>query len=127
MRFLRPKRVLIVDDNENLVFFIKKILEASGFSVFSTTQGQGAVDLAISSKPDVILLDILIPDKGGAEIEKYLKEVPLTRNIPIVYMTALVSKEDEDLSRQSDQRRLLLSKPVTKERLLEIIRLALKR
>ncbi|MFC1514414.1 response regulator [Candidatus Omnitrophota bacterium] len=123
----KKRKILIIDDNENLVFFLKKILEHEHFSVFSTTHGQGAVELAVSSKPDVILLDIMIPDKGGAEIEKILKELPLTRHIPIVYMTALVSKEDEELSRQPDQHRLLLSKPVTKERLVETIRLALKR
>jgi len=125
--FLRHKRVLIIEDNEDLVLFLKRILEMAHYVVFSTTRGKGSVDLAMNKKPDVIILDIMLPDMGGEEIERLLKEEPTTRDIPIVYMTALVSKEDEELAEASGQSRLLLSKPVTTKRLLKAIDLALSR
>ncbi|MBN2120167.1 MAG: response regulator [Candidatus Omnitrophica bacterium] len=120
----KKKKILIIEDNEDLVIFLKKILESEGYTVFSVTRGEGAIDLAIANKPDVILLDILLPDIPGAEVERLLKEAPPTRNIPIVYMTALVSREDEENSKRPESTRLLLAKPVTKDRLLQAIRSA---
>ena len=125
--FWRHRKILIIEDNEDLVIFLKRILESVNYVVFSTTRGKGAVDLAIDKKPDVVILDIVLPDIGGEEVERLLKEEPTTRNIPIIYMTALVSREDEELAESSDQPRLLLSKPVTTKRLLKAIDLALSR
>ena len=123
MLFARaPKKILIIDDNKDLLTFIGKILEGEKYVVFSTSQGKGAVDLARGVKPDLILLDILLPDMDGGEIERVLKIDPATRDIPIVYMTALVSREDEEITRTSKNKRRLLAKPVTKERLIETIK-----
>jgi CheY-like chemotaxis protein len=123
MLFARaPKKILIIDDNKDLLTFISKILEGENYVVFSTSEGKGAVDLARAVKPNLILLDILMPDMDGGEIERVLKIDPATRDIPIVYMTALVSREDEEVTRSQRNKRRLLAKPVTKERLIETIK-----
>ena len=127
MVFWRAKRILIIEDNKDLVLFVAKILESAHFTVFSLFHGAGAVDMAVSKKPDVIILDMMLPDIGGGEIEGLLKQDPATRKIPIIFMTALVSKEDEESAISQANSRLLLSKPVTKERLLKLIHIALSR
>ena len=125
--FWRPKKILIIEDNADLVNFIKRILEASHFVVFSSTTGKGAVDLAVEKRPDVIILDIMIPDMSGQEIEGLLREEPITRNTPVIYMTALVSREEEEQAKSAPEGRILLSKPVTSARLLSAIDLAFSR
>ena len=116
----RHKRILIVDDNKDLLTVLSKILEGANYDVFSTTQGSQAVDLARAVRPDAIILDIIIPDLGGDEIERVLKIDSSTRNIPIIYMTALASSLDEENSHKPGKRRLL-AKPVSRQRLLEAI------
>ena len=117
----RHKKILIVDDNQDLLTLLGKILESANYDVFSTACGREAVDLARAVKPDAIILDIIIPDLGGDEIERVLKVDSSTRDIPIIYMTALASRYDEDVSRASPGRRRLLAKPVSRQRLLDAI------
>ena len=117
MFFGRKKKIFIIDDNQDLVDFLGKMLESAHYEVYSAFKGEGAVDMVSQVKPDVIILDIMLPDIGGYELERIFQTDPMTRKIPIIYMTALASKDDEDLkTRVSTGRRRLLSKPVVTSR-----------
>jgi len=71
-------------------------LTTRGYSVLTANNGNDAINLAKSEHPDLIILDIVIPDVGGAEIAEILKENLGTKNIPIIFLTGLLSKKEEE-------------------------------
>jgi len=88
-------KILIVDDEEDFCFFVHKNLTNTGkFKVYIATNGTYGLELAQSKKPDMILLDLIMPDMSGEEIAKALEDNPETENIPITFLTALVTRED---------------------------------
>lgn len=82
------KRVMIVDDEGDLLEVTGKRLEISGYSVIPLSSGARALEIARSRKPDIILLDIVMPGKNGCEICKELKADQTTRDIPIILFSA---------------------------------------
>ncbi len=88
-------KVLIVDDEENFCYLIKKNLEDTGeFRVFVATNGEDGIALARLEKPDVILLDVMMPQMHGADVAEELKRDERTKNIKIIFLTAIVRKEE---------------------------------
>ncbi|MBD3264375.1 MAG: response regulator [Candidatus Omnitrophica bacterium] len=84
------KKVLIIDDEEDLTFFVKANLEMSGdFKVLIANRAKEGIRMAAKHKPDLILLDIRIPQMDGFEILKKLKTNIKTLNIPVIMLTAL--------------------------------------
>lgn len=81
-------RILVVDDEPDVVTFLVRILEAEHFEVVTAFDGISAVDLAGAEKPDLILLDIMMPMMSGYEVCQQLKADPVTRRIPIVCLTS---------------------------------------
>ncbi len=81
-------KVLIVDDEPDIVNLIKFILERKGFETIVARDGQTAIDMAIAEKPDLILLDAVMPVVDGYEACRQLKENPATKSIPIVILSA---------------------------------------
>lgn len=116
------KRILVVDDEETVVSFLTATLQRGKYEVLSTTKGKEAVHLARQHLPDAIILDMRIPDLSGEEIFKILSGDPLTRNIPIIYFTALVTEDEEELVRGITGRMRVLSKPTTPEKVLEAVK-----
>ncbi len=87
--------VLIVDDEEDFCHLLKKNLESTGeFKVFFAHNGQDGTTLAQIEKLDVILLDVMMPDISGAEVANVLKANEKTKNIPIIFLTAIIKKEE---------------------------------
>ena len=90
------KKILLIDDEEDFCFFLKANLEITGdFDVITTTRGKEGIQLARSAKPDLILLDIAMPEMYGDEVANKLSEDPQTNNIPIIFLTALVTEHEE--------------------------------
>jgi diguanylate cyclase (GGDEF)-like protein len=90
-----PKsRILIVDDNAVNIRLLKMILEREGFEVIFTGNGLETVDLALKLSPDLILLDLLMPEVSGMEILRTLKMNNVTQGMPVVMVTARTSGED---------------------------------
>lgn len=83
-----PKKILVIDDEPELVKAITIRLKASGYEVIPAPDGQEGVDKAQEFRPDLILLDIIMPKIDGYEVCKTLKTNPKTKNIPIVIFTA---------------------------------------
>ena len=88
------KKVLIVDDERDFCFLIKDNLEITGkYKVIIATDGKNGIRAAMDHKPDLILLDIIMPVMDGFEVLKRLKEEEKTQSIPVIMLTA---KTDDD-------------------------------
>lgn len=82
------KKILVVDDDENIVEAVSLVLEDAGYAVASTTKGEQAVEKITQFHPDVILLDILMSGSDGREICKGLKNDGSTKSIPVIMIAA---------------------------------------
>ena len=88
-------RVLIVDDEEDFCYFIKNNLEDTGeFDILTANNGEQGIAAAKEASPDLILLDIIMPGISGTEVAENLLRDPQTRQIPIIFLTAVVTKEE---------------------------------
>jgi two-component system cell cycle response regulator DivK len=83
-----PKRILVVEDNKLDMRLLKDILEGSGYETLQAADGLEAIDLAFASLPNLILLDIQLPEISGLEVSRRLKGDDRSRRIPIVAVTA---------------------------------------
>ena len=83
-----PKRILIVEDNKTDVRLLKDILERSGYETYQTGDGLEAISLALTHSPDLILMDIQLPEISGLEVTRRLRGDNRSRHIPIVAVTA---------------------------------------
>jgi two-component system cell cycle response regulator DivK len=91
----KRNRILIVEDNPISLTLLKQLLKAHGYEVLGTPEGLQALDLAREEQPDLILMDIRLPDISGFEVTRLLKQDQRTKTIPIVAVTALTSPEYE--------------------------------
>jgi two-component system cell cycle response regulator DivK len=87
------KKALIIDDNENNLTLEKDLLEVAGFAVFTAENATKGIALAKSERPDIIIMDMRLPDMRGSEAAKILLLDIDTRDIPIVFVTASVLAE----------------------------------
>ena len=87
------KRALVVDDNANNLILEKDLLEVAGFEVFVAENASNAVTIARKEKPDIIIMDVRLPDIRGSEAARILRQTQETREIPIVFVTASVMAE----------------------------------
>ena len=90
------KTVLIVEDNELNMKLFHDLLEAHGYSTIGTRNGIEALDLARKHRPDLVLMDIQLPEVSGLEVTKWLKDDPQLKAIPVVAVTAFAMKGDRE-------------------------------
>ena len=88
--------VLIVDDNEKNVWLARDILRLAGFQTIEASTGSAGIALAIEHLPDVVLMDIRLPDLDGTEAVRQLKADGRTAHIPVVALTSLAMKGDRE-------------------------------
>ena len=91
-RNAKRNRILIVEDNPISLTLLKQLLKAHGYEVLGTPEGLQALDLAREEQPDLILMDIRLPDISGFEVTRLLKQDQRTKTIPIVAVTALAGQ-----------------------------------
>jgi len=96
------KTVLIVEDNELNIKLFNDLLEAHGYRTVQTRDGREAVPLAREHMPDLILMDIQLPEVSGLQVTQWLKEDASLRDIPVIAVTAFAMKGDEEKIRQAD-------------------------
>ena len=87
------KRALIVDDNGNNLMLEKDLLEVAGFEVFEAENASSGIAIARKEKPDIIIMDVRLPDMRGTEAARILRQDKETSDIPIVFVTASVMAE----------------------------------
>ena len=90
------KKALVVDDNGNNLLLEKDLLEVAGFEVFEAENASDGIAIARKEKPDVILMDVRLPDMRGSEAAKILREDKETSEIPIIFVTASVMAEGKE-------------------------------
>src|SRR5262250_734964 len=90
-----PRTVLIVEDNDLNMKLFNDLLEAHGYDTLQTKDGVEALRMARTHRPDLILMDIQLPEVSGLEVTKWLKEDDDLRSIPIIAVTAFAMKGDE--------------------------------
>ena len=87
------KKILVIDDEEAFCRAMKKALELkTDFQILTATQGVEGIQLAKTQKPDVILLDVMMPGMFGTQVAEKLSEDPVTRSIPIIFVTAVIAQ-----------------------------------
>jgi len=86
-----PKKILLIDDDPDLVNAVRMILESKNYKVAAAFGGVEGLEKAKSENPDLIVLDVMMPDKDGYTVCKELKSDPRLRRIPVILLTAVVS------------------------------------
>ena len=115
------KTVLIVEDNELNMKLFHDLLEAHGYDTLQTRNGIEALELARNHHPDLILMDIQLPEVSGLEVTKWIKEDDDLKTIPIIAVTAFAMKGDEERIRQGGCE-AYISKPISVAKFLETVR-----
>lgn len=115
------KTVLIVEDNELNMKLFHDLLDAHGYKTLQTRNGMEALELAREHHPDLILMDIQLPEVSGLEVTKWLKEDDHLREIPIVAVTAFAMKGDEERIREGGCE-AYISKPISVATFLETVK-----
>jgi len=118
-------KILVVDDTETNIRLLRALLKGAGYDVVTAACGTDALTVAASENPDLILLDIMMPDLTGYEVCQRLRSVPGTRQTPIVFLTALHEMEDhmKGMDVGGDD---VLTKPINKLELLTRVKSLLR-
>jgi two-component system, cell cycle response regulator DivK len=106
------KTVLIVEDNELNMKLFHDLLEAHGYHILQTRDGMEALQIARDHKPDLILMDIQLPEVSGLQVTKWIKQDNLLKHIPVVAVTAFAMKGDEEKIREGGCE-AYLAKPIS--------------
>ena len=115
------KTVLIVEDNELNMKLFHDLLEAQGYETLETREGLAALTLAREHKPDLILMDIQLPEISGLEVTKWLKDDESLAHIPVIAVTAFAMKGDEERIRAGGCA-AYIAKPIAVAHFLETVK-----
>ena len=115
-----PKSILIVEDNELNMKLFNDLLEANGHRTLRTKSGVEAISIARDQRPDLILMDIQLPEVSGLEVTRWIKNDEELRSIPVIAITAFAMKGDEEKIRQGGCE-AYLSKPISVAKFLETV------
>lgn len=115
------KTILIVEDNELNMKLFHDLLDAHGYQTLQTRNGMEALKLARTHHPDLVLMDIQLPEVSGLEVTKWLKDDDELRDIPVIAVTAFAMKGDEERIRDGGCE-AYISKPISVSMFLDTIR-----
>ncbi|KAA0256618.1 MAG: response regulator [Acidobacteria bacterium] len=96
----RPPSILIVDDEDDVVGLLQLVFETNGFAARTASNGKAAVAMAYEDPPDVILLDVMMPEMDGWQVLKVLKGDDRTRHIPVAMLSARAERRDKMIGLQ---------------------------
>jgi len=91
---MKKKKILLVDDETALVELLTRRLQADGFEVITAADGREGLEKAEKERPDLVLLDVMMPNMDGYEVLQSLKEMDETRDIPVIMFTVKSNAED---------------------------------
>lgn len=115
------RKILVVDDEEDVLKVLGKRLSNAGYQVITAKDGEEAIKKAWQELPDLILLDIFLPDIDGGGVAQQLKEKASTKNIPIIFLSCLYTKDDEKREGHLRGGNFFVAKPFEFNELLNII------
>jgi two-component system, cell cycle response regulator DivK len=115
------KRILIVEDNDLNMKLLHDLLEAKGYATLQTKDGREALKLARQHRPDLILMDIQLPEVSGLEVTRWIKADDDLTTIPIIAVTAFAMKGDEEKIREGGCE-AYIAKPISVTNFLQTVR-----
>jgi len=116
----KQKTILVADDEVEMLEHLVHTLKRINCRVISTTKGRDVVRIAKAEKPDLIILDVVMPDMDGGQVATALSETPQTAKIPVIFLTGILTKE-EGFDRETSGKRFVIPKPVDSADLLKKI------
>ncbi len=121
-KLLRPLRVLLVDDEPSFTRMVKLNLEETGeYEVAVVNEGAQARPTALEFNPDIILLDVVMPVVDGGDVARALRSDPILKHIPIVFVSAMVSRRESEKGFYVSGGENFIAKPVKTEQLIDAI------
>ena len=120
-------KILIVEDDSDLMALAQAILQTKGHLIMTASTGQMALDWITNSKPDLVLLDIGLPDMSGVEVCKKIKSNSATRKIPVIILTAFKNNPTKMKTTLTAPADFFLNKPVKNEDLLGAVKTMLEK
>jgi len=117
----KQKTILIIEANEMNVKIFNVLLEAHDYNILQTRNGVDGLRMARENKPDLILMDIQLPEVSGLEVTKWIKEDENLRSIPVIAVTAFAMKGDEEKIREGGCEAYIV-KPISVSYFLEAIK-----
>jgi len=127
MTEITKKQILCVDDENEMIDLIRLILTRRGFEVIGAVNGASALEIIHEIKPDLILLDLMMPEMDGWEVYQQLKSDESTQNIPVIVVTAKAQSIDRVLGLHIAKVDDYITKPFSPQKLLDSIESILDR
>ena len=113
--------ILVIDDDKDVLALMAELLDIRGYDVLTADTGLEGVQLAMSKHPDIVILDISMPEMDGGQVAEKLKDHPQTQNIPIIFLTGLITKDSEVGSNHVVGGNIMFAKPCNMDELAEQI------
>jgi DNA-binding response OmpR family regulator len=117
---MRKNRILVVEDEESLLKLESILFASKGYAVTGVRDGKSALAAIAANRPDIVVLDIMLPDLDGFEVCRAIKENPETRLLPVIMLTAKKSSQDLERGRLAGAD-AYLTKPFKSVKVLEVI------
>lgn len=119
-------KLLVVDDDDAFLTFLEELLSRSNYQVLTASNGKDGISMAMKEVPDIIILDVMMPDMSGGMAAHYLSENISTQAIPIIFLTSIISEEQEMMVDNQDGNYQFLAKPIKVDHLLNEIEKCLR-
>lgn len=116
------KSVLIVDDERDILDSLSGFLRRNGYGVSIADTGREGLKLAKKELPSLIILDLMLPDIDGTDVAVELLQNPQTREIPIIFLTSVLTKPEQESAGEMVANRCIVAKPCRSEEILELIK-----
>ncbi len=116
-----PKKIVYIEDDIEMTYLIKMILERKGYEIISTNNGLNGLDLVIKEKPDLILLDLMMPEIDGWDLYHQIRSNEQIKNIPVVIISAKAQLIDKVLGLEIAKVDNYIAKPFKPQELIEVI------
>lgn len=115
-----------MDDEEDVLFVVESMLKEEGYEIVSCMSGEECLERITKEKPDMVLMDIMMPGLDGWATTERIKSDPKTKDIPVAMLTVRAAKEDKLRSFQKSKCDAYIVKPIDREELLKVTRWLLK-
>ncbi|MFK7754583.1 MAG: response regulator transcription factor [Sedimentitalea sp.] len=115
------RRVLLIEDEINIIEAIRFLLTRDGWSVSTHSDGSDAEDVVRAAKPDLVILDMMLPGRSGMDILRALRDTPETRDLPVLMLTARGQSRDREMAEKAGVSRFM-TKPFANEEVLSAVR-----
>ena len=119
---MENKKILIVDDEPDVLLLLGERLSKAGYDVIKASGGQEAIEMAHKDSPDLIILDIAMPGMDGSEVANTLRAQPATKDIPMIFLTCLFTKQEEKACGHVLGQNFFIAKPYDVNELLSEIK-----